>query len=232
MKLPLLVSLPHAGKVIPPEVKDWCLLKEDDIIEDGDKGANEIYGHLRDNVMGFVTTDIARAIVDLNRNEDDISIDGVVKTHSIWMKQIYDRELPENTVRTLINRYWRPYHEELTQLSSCGAVIGIDCHTMVETAPPISPISGQTRPSVCLGFADGTCPEEWIRALKESLEIEFRMEVKTNDPFRGGYIIRKHSNELPWMQIEMSRGDFMDIYKKKEHFMNALIKWTSTVLKT
>lgn len=230
MKLPILVSLPHAGTVIPTEVRDWCLLAEDDIIEDGDKGAAEIFGSLRDSAMGFVTTDIARAAVDPNRDENDRGMDGVVKTHTIWMKRIYDRELPEQTVRTLIDRYWRPYHEELTRLASCGALVGIDCHTMVETAPPISPGPGEARPAVCLGFGDGTCPEGWIWSLKEALESEFSMEVRINDPFRGGYIIRTHAGELPWMQIELSRGDFMDNEEKKDCFIRALGKWADSGL--
>jgi N-formylglutamate amidohydrolase len=46
-------------------------------VADGDEGAAEIYD-LKDHAAEFVTTDIARAIVDLNRAEDDRRPDGVV----------------------------------------------------------------------------------------------------------------------------------------------------------
>ena len=83
MTLPFLVSVPHAGLSVPPEVEGLCILEEQDIIEDGDEGAAEIYYPLKDQVTAFVFTDIARAIVDMNRREDDRTKDGVVKTSEV-----------------------------------------------------------------------------------------------------------------------------------------------------
>ena len=68
--LPLLISVPHAGWKIPPEIGSRCILTEEEIIRDGDEGAADIY-RLADEVSVFVTTEIARAIVDVNRAEDD-----------------------------------------------------------------------------------------------------------------------------------------------------------------
>jgi formiminoglutamase len=42
MKLPILISVPHAGLEIPEEVRDKCILKTQDLIEDSDIGALEI----------------------------------------------------------------------------------------------------------------------------------------------------------------------------------------------
>ena len=71
MTLPLLLSVPHAGLAVPPEAEPYCVLSEREIVEDGDEGAAEIYD-LESAVVAFHTTDIARAIVDMNRPEDDI----------------------------------------------------------------------------------------------------------------------------------------------------------------
>lgn len=79
-KLPLLLSVPHAGLRVPPEVTDICILSKDDIVKDGDEHAAAIYCPLEQYVNAFVTIDIARAIVDLNRAEDDFRKDGVIKT--------------------------------------------------------------------------------------------------------------------------------------------------------
>jgi len=59
----------------PPEVEDLCILSEKEVLKDGDEGANEIYYPLENKVAAFVTTDIGRAIVDLNRSEGDFSSD-------------------------------------------------------------------------------------------------------------------------------------------------------------
>ena len=94
MTLPFLVSIPHAGLSVPPELKGLCILKELDTIKDSDEGASEIYYPLRNEVTAFVTTDIARAIVDMNRKEDDWGKDGVIKTHTCWDVPIYSEPLP------------------------------------------------------------------------------------------------------------------------------------------
>ena len=88
MKLPLLVSVPHAGIRVPEEAEPYCILTSEQIVEDGDVGAAEIYT-LEPEVEAYVTTQIARAIVDLNRAEDDRRADGVVKTHTCWNIQFY-----------------------------------------------------------------------------------------------------------------------------------------------
>ena len=75
MTLPLLISVPHAGLRVPPEAERFCKLTETEIAKDGDEGAAEIYT-IESEVECYVTTDIARAIVDLNRAEDDRRKDG------------------------------------------------------------------------------------------------------------------------------------------------------------
>jgi len=229
MRLPLLVSLAHAGLDVPEEVRDNCLLSLKDIVRDGDEGAREIYGRLENICVSFHSTRIARAFVDMNRAEDDIRLDGVVKTHTIWNQPIYRNELSAETIQTLIRKYWRPYHEDLSRLSGQGAILGLDCHTMAATGPPLGHDAGIPRPAVCLSNADGTCPNQWIRSMAECFRKAFHDEVRINDPFSGGYIIRSHSGELPWVQIEISRGDFMSNEQKGACVLSALTEWAASL---
>lgn len=62
MTLPLLVSVPHAGLRVPPEVAHLCALSPKEVADDGDVGAAEIYA-IEDAVAAYATTDVARAIV-------------------------------------------------------------------------------------------------------------------------------------------------------------------------
>ena len=168
MNLPILLSVPHAGWKIPPEVRDTAILTDRDILDDGDSGAAEIYYPLKEVVEAFVTTDIARAIVDLNRAEDDFWKDGVIKTHTCWDIPVYRHYPSEETIQELINKYHRPYHARLTSLAG-SVMAGIDCHTMAATAPPVAKDSGEERPPVCLSNAEYTCPKDWIESLAECL---------------------------------------------------------------
>jgi N-formylglutamate amidohydrolase len=171
-----------------------------------------------------VTTDIARAIIDMNRAEDDRRKDGVVKTHTCWDVSIYSESLPDSVVENLIKKYHRPYHNNLRNLAE-NVMAGIDCHTMAAVGPPVGPDSGKKRPPVCLSNGDGTCPKEWFISLAEIIEKAFGMPVALNNPFKGGYIIRHHAREIPWIQIEMSRAPFLSNREKGLRLLEALQKW-------
>ena len=226
MTLPLIISVPHAGVHVPPEVENLCILDETEIIQDGDEGADRIYHPLREVVSAFVTTDIARAIVDMNRAEGDQRKDGVVKTHTCWNVPVYERELENGIVRTLIEKYHRPYHKALTRFAE-GVILGVDCHTMAAEGPPVGPDSGVTRPNLCLSDYGGTCPREWTLTLAACLEQAFGTGVSINHPFRGGYIIRSHAKEVPWIQLELSRGRFMSDEEKSKCVHEALKAWVA-----
>jgi N-formylglutamate deformylase len=226
--LPLLISLPHAGIKTPPEVESISMLTPQQIIEDGDEGAARIYS-IRDQVKAFVTTDIARAFVDINRVEDDLSPDGVVKIHTIWKVPIYRQPLSEDLIQILLDKYYRPYHKQLSQFTS-EARLGVDCHTMADVGPPIGPDANRKRPSICLSNAKGTCPEDWFNRLVDCLEEAFETEVSKNKPFKGGYIIRSHAHELPWVQIELSRAAFLSHAQKRSKFLEALDEWCRITL--
>jgi hypothetical protein len=95
---------------------------------------------------------------------------------------------------------------------------------MLAVGPPIGPGAGECRPRICLSNADGTCPPDWLESLGDQLRAEFG-EVCLNEPFRGGYIIRKHASELPWVQLEMSREPFADLHEKRTRVLAALSSW-------
>lgn len=224
MKLPFLISLPHAGRIIPPEVERICILSEHEILRDGDEGAAEIYTPLRGHVAGFVTTDVARAAVDLNRAPDDRRRDGVVKTHTCWDVPIYNRAPTEKVMERLLEKYYHPFHARLSREAE-GKLLGFDCHTMAAKGPPVGPDPGSERPAVCLSNADGTCPDRWIRELAECFHDHFKLPISINGPFKGGFIIRTHAKELPWIQVELSRAPFMSNYQKSIRIKAALLQW-------
>lgn len=228
-RLPLLVSVPHAGLTMPPEVADLNRLTPTEIAEDGDEGAGEIYAPLEHAVMRFVTSDIARAFVDLNRAEDDLRKDGVVKTHTCWEVPIYTTPLAADLVERLLVLYHRPYHRRLSAAAGSGLLLGVDCHTMAAKGPPVGPDVGQPRPDVCIGDGSGACPRDWAELLVECFRQRFPGEVTLNQPFSGGYITRHHGTEMPWIQIELSRGPFASNEQKGAWVSAALTDWVRAV---
>jgi formiminoglutamase len=230
MKLPLLASVPHTGLRIPEEAEPYCILTPQQIAEDGDVGAAEVYA-LEPELEAYISTEIARAVVDLNRAEDDRRPDGVVKTHTCWNVPVYREFPPEDMVKRLLDRYYRPYHARLRELAETGVKLGVDLHTMAASGPPVGPDPGVERPWVCLSNADGTtCPQEWIESLKNCFEGVFGPNVRINDPFKGGFITRSHAAELPWLQLELSRGPFMSNAEKRRAVLHGLTRWCRQAL--
>jgi len=225
--LPLLISVPHAGLTIPENLRHQCALTPDEIAQDGDEGAREAYAPMEAECAHFVTSDVARAALDLNRPEDDRSKDGVVKTHTCWDVPVWTQPLSADQIEQLLQDHHRPYHRELT--NRAGKVkLGIDCHTMAAQAPPVAPDVGQERPAVCLSNLEGkSCPNEWLVSLAQHIEEELGHRVSCNAPFKGGYITRAHGSEMPWMQLELSRAPFMSWPEKGTRILRALNRWCS-----
>ena len=103
---------------------------------------------------------------------------------------------------------------------------GVDLHTMAAEGPPIGPDPGVERPWVCLSDGDGTtCPKEWTELLRDCFVETFGRHVNVNDPFKGGFVTRSHAVELPWIQIELSRGPHMSNEEKQTAVLKALTRW-------
>lgn len=226
MTMPLVISCPHAGTEIPPSLQPLYAVSQEDVVADGDVGAAEIYD-FADEVASYVTTPIARVVVDMNRAEDDRRADGIVKTHTCWNVPVYKSPLPEETARLLIETYYRPYHDALSAAPP-GNRLGVDCHTMAAEGPPIGPDPGKTRPWVCLSNGhDTTCSAETMASLAECFAESFGREIAINDPFVGGFIVRRHAAEMEWVQLELSRAPFMPNAEKRRRVLDALRKWCS-----
>ena len=223
-KLPIVISVPHAGLTVPPEAEPFCRLSPYDIAKDGDEQAREIYAPLESMVVRFHTSEVARAIVDLNRGRQDRRKDGVVKTHTCWDIPVYDPEPPEELLTSLLDKYYEPYHQGLaaTVASSAGR-LAIDCHTMSDHGPPVGPDPGAERPLVCIGTGRGTtCPQSWVEMIVECFAEAFGTRPWVDIPFSGGYIVRNYGRQMPYILLELSRTADVSVTAKSQAVVTAI----------
>jgi formiminoglutamase len=206
---------------VPPELTDRIRIGPEDILADGDAFTGEIYD-VSDCVNFQIRAEVARAFVDLNRAEDDLppeNPDGVVKSRTVFDKPVYfeGRQPDSALIERLLKRYHRPYHRRIREVLADyrpGVELALDCHSMLAVGPNISPDPGRTRPALCLGNQNGrSCPPETLDILAECFRRVFGLgesDVALNRPFSGGYITRTYGgNPVPWIQIELSRGLYM-----------------------
>lgn len=214
-KLPFLVSIPHGGDSIPPEIeKDVCITPRD-MFDDSDSFTILIY-NVGNIVEELVTADIARAFVDNSRSKDQLPPgfpDGLIKSATCYNKPIYKKgkQPDKDTTEILINTYYNYYHQRIQNaLRNPNILLALDCHSMAEIAQEISPDKGNNRPLINLGDADGTACDPYITQLLRNSFMEVfsfeEKEVTINNPFKGGFITRNYGNNpTPWIQIEMNR---------------------------
>ena len=195
-RLPVLLSVPHTGLQIPRDVQQQCVLSPAEIFEDSDVGAADIFFPLRPYVAAVVTTTISRAIVDVDRAEDDrYSIDGVLKSRTRFGARVWREPPKEKTAELLLERFHRPYLVRLEELSG-EVALGLDCHTV-----PYDRIPSRERPHVSLG---GDCPDGWLELLAGSLRRSLGTLPVVIDSSRDGHISRSRPGGIPWIKLNFS----------------------------
>ncbi len=153
------IAFPCGGERVPAELKDLCVLEHQVVVTHGDEGAGEIYSPLKKHVQALISIPIARAILDLNRAEDNSGVDGVIKNHTCGDVAVY-RRFPANSQNLqLLAPYYQASQRELSAYAGRkGIGPGIDCHTMSSVVPPARIDPGREGPLICLRKGDGACP--------------------------------------------------------------------------
>ncbi|UCH95710.1 MAG: N-formylglutamate amidohydrolase, partial [Candidatus Aminicenantes bacterium] len=143
-QFPVLISIPHGGTGTPEELINRICIRSKDIFDDMDPFTREIYD-LEPGVIEVLTTDIARAFVDLNRAVDDLppkNPDGIIKSMTCYKKPIYikGKEPDEPLRQILVERYYHPYHRKLREITSQNKEVklALDCHSMAAEPPPLA----------------------------------------------------------------------------------------------
>src|SRR5688572_20114229 len=117
---PLLISLPHDGSAIPPELAERMT---DDArrAPDTDWHVSRLYAFARELGASMLVPKYSRYVVDLNRPPDDTSLypgqntTGLCPAVQFTGAPVYlDGEAPDKAeIAARVDTYWRPYHEAL-----------------------------------------------------------------------------------------------------------------------
>lgn len=166
-RLPVLLSLPHGGLAVPPEVAARLAIDETVIYNECDLWVDELFdfahpdlvsvvpGQTSTGVLGRVTMPIARVLIDANRPPDSLDDpDGAVKSHTSYGQAVYHTPLTRTEQEQLLARYWQPFHDTLDRMiDEYGHAVKLflDCHNMAQVGPSAYGDAGQPRPFICLG---------------------------------------------------------------------------------
>ena len=224
--IPLLVSMPHAGTAIAPEVAAQ-MLPVAQVKDDTDWHLPLLYNMLKEMGASVLVAEYSRYVIDLNRAPDNANLypgqdtTGLCPVDTFHKNPLYESDrLPdpeEIARRTAV--YWQPYHQQLqTELERLlklhGRVVLWDAHSIASVVPRF--FDGRL-PDLNFGTADG---RSCAPALQQALEQCVRQSAAAasyshvfNGRFKGGYITRQYGQPergIHAVQLEMSQCVYME----------------------
>lgn len=220
--LPLLISIPHMGTFLPPDIKSRltdAALK----LPDTDWHVDKLYWFAVELGASVLMSTHSRYVVDLNRPQDDGHLyPGQVKTglcplETFAGEKIYkEGEEPDHVEK--LNRvasYWLPYHDtlkdELARIKEeFGYAVLYDAHSIKSVVPKL--FDGRL-PDLNLGSVKGAscAPEMAAAALKAAAGGGHSAVL--DGRFIGGHITRHYGqpkDDIHALQMELAEINYMD----------------------
>ena len=220
--LPLVVSFPHTGTDIPPEIEDR-LASPWRARQDTDWWVHRLYDFAREMGATTVRTGISRTVIDVNRDPSGASLYPGQATTELCPLTTFDgerlyepgREPDTVEIASRRARYFDPYHAavsaELARVRALhGCVVLYDAHSIRSRVPRL--FTGEL-PQLNIGTNSGaSCDETLTRAMEGVCEGSGFSGV-TDGRFRGGWTTRHYgcpSRGVHAVQMELACRGYLD----------------------
>jgi N-formylglutamate deformylase/formiminoglutamase len=219
---PVLVSLPHIGTLVPPEIRAR-LSPAADGLPDTDWHLDRLYDFLGSLGVGILQATLSRYVIDLNRPPDDKPLYAGATT-GLCPDTLFDGtplyrdgaapDRAEITARREV--YWRPYHDhlagELANLKARhGFAVLFDAHSIRSVVPRL--FEGRL-PDFNMGTATGASLDpDLARRLAAGLADAPVYTSIVDGRFKGGHITRHYGRPgegIQAVQLELAQSTYMD----------------------
>lgn len=221
--LPLLISVPHAGKLVPDELQPK-LTQIARSLPDTDWYVDQLYGFAEQMGASIIRATYSRYVVDLNRSPESASLypnaptSRVCPTHTFAGEALYrEGTQPDDAeIADRLERYWHPYHqciaEEIWRIrSDHGSALLWDAHSIASRMPTL--FEGEL-PAFNFGTRDdSSCPRAIGEALLRTIQSDGRYSAVLNGRFKGGYITDAYgrpADRVFAVQLELAQRTYMD----------------------
>ncbi len=220
--IPLMISNPHSGTFIPPEIAE-SMTAAALIKRDTDWFLSRLYDFPILADAAILKANVSRYVIDLNRPRDNASLypgqqtTGLCPRITFRQEPIYrsGSEPDETELKKRVEHYWQPYHDQLNAeldrlVEKFGYVVLLDVHSIAQRVPML--FEGSI-PDFNFGTNHGqSCGPSLQRAIAEFAQTIEGYSSVTNGRFVGGYITRLYGEKphVEAVQLELNRSTYLD----------------------
>ncbi len=233
--IPVVVGVPHAGDWIPDEVRAEMIIGDQVLRRDLDLYVDKLWRQAPALGATLLVSHVSRYVVDLNRAPDDVSpltVQGGVRVAApgyyqdrgvVWQtttagKAVMAGPMTAEQFQRRIAKYYTPYHQALAAeiervRKKFGFCVLLDGHSMPSTGRRGHTDPGSQRAQIVPGDVDGASCDRTLRFVVEENYREHGYSVRSNEPYKGGWITRKYgepSRRIHAIQIEVRRDLYMN----------------------
>jgi N-formylglutamate deformylase len=219
---PLVLSMPHSGRDLVPEVSDR-LNGEGRAIADTDWWIERVYDFHEKLEASVVRTRLSRYVIDLNRDPSGQSLypgqatTGLCPTETFDGLPIYQpgQKPDDQDIAGRLTNYFTPYHDALQKridacLATHGYALLFDCHSIRSVVPRL--FEG-TLPVFNIGTNDGKASAPALgQILADQCATAADLPHVLNGRFKGGWITRHYGQpegHVHAVQLELAQSAYM-----------------------
>jgi N-formylglutamate deformylase len=239
----LLVSMPHSGTYLPPELSASMTSAAREV-PDTDWFIPQLYQFAGELGATVICATHSRYLVDLNRPPDGAPLYPGRRETGVCPIESFDGELlyaagdepSQEQIAERLQHYWRPYHDELAALIAArvarhGRCLLWDAHSIHSRVPGL--FDGRL-PDLNVGTADGrSCSPRVAGRIVDMLAAQAQFSVAVNGRFKGGYITRHYGRPeagVDAVQLEIAQAAYL-IEARAPRFDAALARPLQMVLR-